>query len=108
MTPDTQDTPMTTAILSDLLTLTAAAVPAVQELQGRAKDALRVEFLYGSRISGAKLDANQTAVHGLAWLSTYVEALRQMQKWAEALEADGKFGEMEQLIHQIAFGEYLS
>ncbi|WP_417258228.1 acyl-CoA dehydrogenase family protein [Celeribacter sp.] len=99
---------MTTAILSNLLTLTAAAVPAVQELQGRAKDALRVEFLDGSRISGAKLDANQTAAHGLAWLSTYVEALRQMQKWGEALEADGKFGEMEQLIHQIAFGEYLS
>ncbi|WP_417268931.1 acyl-CoA dehydrogenase family protein [Celeribacter sp.] len=99
---------MTTAILSNLLTLTAAAVPAVQELQGRAKDALRVEFLDGSRISGAKLNANQTAAHGLAWLSTYVEALRQMQKWAEALEADGKFGEMEQLIHQIAFGEYLS
>jgi len=30
-----------------------------------------------------------------------------LQKWAEALHADGKFGELEQLIHQIAFGEYL-
>ncbi len=99
---------MTTAILSDLITLTAAALPAAEDLQQRAKDALRVEFLDGDRISGAKVDANQTAAHGLAWLSTYVEALRQMQKWAEALTADDKFGEIEQLIHQIAFGEYLS
>ena len=30
-----------------------------------------------------------------------------MQRWAEALQAEGKFGEMEQLLHQIAFGEYL-
>ena len=30
-----------------------------------------------------------------------------MQRWAEALQADGKFGEIEQLLHQIAFGEYL-
>ncbi len=30
-----------------------------------------------------------------------------MQDWALRLQADGKFGEVEQLIHQIAFGEYL-
>ncbi len=30
-----------------------------------------------------------------------------MQRWAEALTAEGKFGETEQLLHQIAFGEYL-
>ena len=31
-----------------------------------------------------------------------------MQKWAEQLDLEGKFGEIEQLIQQIAFGEYLS
>jgi (2S)-methylsuccinyl-CoA dehydrogenase len=30
-----------------------------------------------------------------------------MQNWAEALQASDRFGEVEQLIHQIAFGEYL-
>ncbi len=30
-----------------------------------------------------------------------------MQKWAEKITEAGKFGEVEQLIHQIAFGEYL-
>ncbi len=59
------------------------------------------------KVSGALLEANQTAAHGLAWLATYVEALRQMQGWAERLEGEGRFGETEALIHQIAFGEYL-
>ena len=31
-----------------------------------------------------------------------------MQQWAEKLQSDGAFHEMEQLIHQIAFGEYLA
>ena len=30
----------------------------------------------------ALLEREQHAVHGLAWLATYVEALRQMQAWA--------------------------
>ena len=108
MALDNHDTQMTPALLPELLTLTAAAIPAAQDLQERAKAALRVEFLDGDRISGAKIDANQTAAHGLAWPATYVEALRQMQKWATSLCDEGKFGEMEQLILQISFGEYLS
>ena len=59
------------------------------------------------RVSGGKLEENQNAAHGLSWLATYVEALRQMQNWATRLNENGQFGEMEQLIHQIAFGEYL-
>ena len=30
-----------------------------------------------------------------------------MQAWADKLTGMGKFSEVEQLIHQIAFGEYL-
>ncbi|MEM1303156.1 MAG: acyl-CoA dehydrogenase family protein, partial [Pseudomonadota bacterium] len=59
------------------------------------------------RVSTGLVDANQTAAHGLAWLATYNESLRQMQAWAEKLDGEGKFGDVEQLIHQIAFGEYL-
>ncbi|WP_424972043.1 acyl-CoA dehydrogenase family protein [Dinoroseobacter sp. S76] len=110
MPHDGQDLALSEAqqvILPDLLTLTAAAVPPVEALVEKAvatlKDALSVE----GRISGALVEENQTASHGLAWLATYAQSLRQMQKWAEALNTDGKFGEVEQLIHQIAFGEYL-
>ncbi|MCA0042371.1 acyl-CoA dehydrogenase family protein [Celeribacter litoreus] len=108
MALDRQEMTMTNPILPDLLTLTGAAVAPVEALLDRARAALRAEFMDGGRISNAKVEANQTAAHGLAWLATYVEALRQMQKWAEALSEAGTFGEMEQLIHQIAFGEYLN
>ncbi|MFO1187727.1 MAG: acyl-CoA dehydrogenase family protein [Alphaproteobacteria bacterium] len=53
------------------------------------------------------IDAAQEAAHGLAWLATYVEALRQMQLWAERLASVNRFGEIEQLLHKVAVGEYL-
>ena len=34
------------------------------------------------RIEAATLDREQRAAHGLAWYATYVEALRQMVRWA--------------------------
>jgi len=53
-------------------------------------------------------DSAQHALHGLAWLATYVEALRQMLGWARRLEAEGRAGEMERLLLGAAFGEYLA
>ncbi|MDA7965988.1 acyl-CoA dehydrogenase family protein [Ruegeria sp.] len=97
----------TTAVLPDLLTLTGAALPAVEAVFERARAAVREMVTADGRISGALIEAHQTAAHGLAWLATYHQSLQQMQRWAQALEADGKFGELEQLLHQIAFGEYL-
>ena len=97
-----------TAILPDLLTLTKAAVAPAEALLDQAKSAARDAVTADGRISGALLEEHQAAAHGLSWLATYVESLRQMQNWAERLQADGKFGEIEQLIHQIAFGEYLA
>ncbi|WP_299754046.1 acyl-CoA dehydrogenase family protein [uncultured Boseongicola sp.] len=96
-----------TPVLPDLLALTKEAVPAAESLLDRAKDVVRAQVSDGDQVSASLIESHQTAVHGLAWVATYVEALRQMQHWAEALQADGKFGELEQLIHQITFGEYL-
>jgi len=94
-------------ILADLLALTASALPAVDALVTLAKGAVRTVVEDGGRVSGKLIEEHQTAAHGLAWLATYAQSLQQMQNWAERLQADGKFGEVEQLIHQIAFGEYL-
>ena len=94
-------------VFPDLLDLTAAAVPPAERILGKARASVLGMVSEGDRVSGTLIEAHQTAAHGLAWLATYVESLRQMQKWAEALKSDGKFGEIEQLIHQIAFGEYL-
>jgi len=94
-------------VLKDLLDLTRAAVDPAEALLQTAKSRVRDMVTEEDRVSGKLLDTQQTAVHGLAWLATYVESLRQMQGWAERLKSDGTFGEMEQLIHQITFGEYL-
>jgi (2S)-methylsuccinyl-CoA dehydrogenase len=95
------------AVLPDLLALTSAAIPPVQTIFETARDILREQLSENGRVSAALIEANQTAAHGLAWLATYSQSLQQMQGWAEQLQAEGNFGEVEQLVHQIAFGEYL-
>jgi (2S)-methylsuccinyl-CoA dehydrogenase len=109
MPRDGQDMSMTTEnpILDGLLDLTGEAVTAAEAYLDLALRAVRGAVTVDGRVSSAALDARQTAAHGLAWVATYVEALRQMQGWAVRLRDAGQFGETEQLIHQIAFGEYL-
>lgn len=51
-------------------------------------------------------ERNQHLAHGLSWLVTYVETLRQVSEWAARLEAEGRFGEAEALLSQILFSEY--
>src|SRR3546814_17052037 len=48
------------------------------------------------------------AAHGFAWLATYVAALRELPHWAERLQAAGQLGELERLMLQATYGEYLS
>ncbi len=109
MAHDGQDmTTMTNpVILPDLLTLTGAAIAPVNAVFDAARASVHQMVSLDGKVSGALIEANQTAAHGLAWLATYQNSLHQMQRWAEALQANGNFGEIEQLLHQIAFGEYL-
>ncbi|WP_282078113.1 acyl-CoA dehydrogenase family protein [Epibacterium ulvae] len=107
MPHDGQDIAMTPTLMPDLLSQTKAALAPLDGLLETARAKVAEQVTSEGRISGALIEENQTAAHGLSWLATYVYALRQMQRWAEALQGEGKFGEMEQLIHQIAFGEYL-
>ena len=60
------------------------------------------------KLDAKALDREQYAAHGLAWLSTYVNALRHLLDWAERLQATGRLAEREQLILKIGFGEYLA
>jgi (2S)-methylsuccinyl-CoA dehydrogenase len=58
--------------------------------------------------SNRALDREQRATHGLAWLATYVEALRQLVSYAERMEKAGRFGEIEENLVRIGVGEYLA
>ena len=108
MAHDGQDLQMKPIVLPDLLALTGAAIAPLEATLEAARVAVRNQVTQEGRVSGQLIEANQTAAHGLSWLATYVYALRQMQDWADKLQSDGAFHEMEQLIHQIAFGEYLA
>jgi len=94
-------------VIDDLLALTKSTLPYVDNLLQAAKTAVRATVSQDENVSNALVEENQTAAHGLAWLATYAQSLTQMQLWSEKLEAEGNFLETEQLIHQIAFGEYL-
>ncbi len=86
----------------------AAAVEAAAALLARATDAVRGLASTDGTLDRQRLEREQHAVHGLAWLATCVEALRQLQGWAERLEVDGGFGQLEQDLLAVAFGEYLA
>ena len=108
MAHDGQDFSATpTPVLSDLTDLTAASIAPLEALLEAAKAQVRSLVERDGRVSARLIEQNQTATHGLAWLATYVESLRQMQNWASRLKEGGKFGEVEQLLLQIGFGEYL-
>ncbi|MEP0340252.1 MAG: acyl-CoA dehydrogenase family protein [Alphaproteobacteria bacterium] len=95
-------------LLPDLLTLCREAQGAADDVFAAARRQVTDMCSENGKVSGPLVDANQVAAHGLSWLATYVEGLRQMLGWAERLEGAGQFGEMEQLMVQAAFGEYLA
>ena len=91
-----------------LLTRCEEAVFSAEGLLAAAKSSVAELVTQDGKISPSALDREQRATHGLAWLATYVEALRQMVRWGRGLEQTKKFGEIEQLILLAAFGEYLA
>ena len=91
-----------------LLTRCEEAVFSAEGLLAAAKTSVSALVTEDGKISSKALDSEQRATHGLAWLATYVEALRQMARWGRSLEQAGKFGEIEQLILLCGFAEYLA
>ncbi len=102
-----QDIAAGAASIAGLMALTEAALPAVTVVFDTARARVRAMVSDGGKVSGRLMDAHQGATHGLAWLATYVESLRQMRGWAVRLSEQDKFGEVEALLLQIGFGEYL-
>jgi (2S)-methylsuccinyl-CoA dehydrogenase len=81
---------------------------AAQGLMDCALDAVRDRVSENGKLSSDRIEAEQHAVHGLAWLATYVEALKEMAGYAHRMREEGRFGETEQLMTRIGLGEYLA
>lgn len=95
-------------ILADLPHLLAEAREAVGSLYGQARARIGARVTVERKLSAHLIEREQHAVHGLAWLATYESVLRELSAYANRLTERQKFGEMEQLLVQIAAGEYLA
>ncbi|MCJ2042253.1 acyl-CoA dehydrogenase family protein [Methylobacterium sp. E-041] len=92
----------------DLVALTQAAGESAKRLVAEATRRVRTRVLgTDGKVDAAKLEAEQHAAHGLAWIATYGEAVRELGTYAANLRAAGRLGETETLLVKIGAGEYL-
>jgi (2S)-methylsuccinyl-CoA dehydrogenase len=80
---------------------------AAQTLVAEAKGPVKAKVSRpDGRVDRLAADREQHAVHGFGWYATYGELMTQVSAWADRLEAEGKFGEVEALLAQLLFTEY--
>ena len=99
LTPD-----LSAANLPDVL---ADAAQALEPVLEAAVSAVKARVAPAGKVDRRLIDAEQHVVHGLAWLATYVETLRETAGWAKTLSAEGKFGPVEAGLSTLLFAEYL-
>lgn len=95
-------TPASTTDLTDTI------VADLDRLLDLAAQRVRDRVSRDGQISSALLEQEQRASHGLAWLATYVEALRQMDSYARRLAELGRGGALEDKLILLGFSEYLA
>ena len=92
----------------DLVELSREATAALDALLGDAVARVRERVVVAGKPDGRLFDREQRATHGLAWLATYVEAVRQLAAYTERMVEAAEFGEIEENLVRIALGEYLA
>lgn len=90
----------------DLLQRFEDAAIAAADYVASAKVAVRQRVTRNGKIDRLALDREQHVVHGLAWVATYAETLRELTEWARALSSAGRFGETERLLSHLLVSEY--
>ena len=91
-----------------LIPLLDAAAEAAGSLGAVATEAVKAKLAPGGKIDNEVLEREEHVAHGLSWLATYVEGIRQMADYAKRTTEEGRFGELESLLTQIVVGEYLA
>ena len=82
----------------DLVDLSREATAALDALLADAVAKVRERVVVAGKADGRLFDREQRATHGLAWLATYVEAVRQLAAYTERMTEAGTFGETEDLL----------
>jgi (2S)-methylsuccinyl-CoA dehydrogenase len=99
---------VSTPLRLDLIGTFQQGLAAAEVLLAEARRAVAERLDGEGRAKPHALDREQRAGHGLAWLATYVEALRQLCAYAQQLLDMAALGEIEELLLRIGFGEYLA
>jgi (2S)-methylsuccinyl-CoA dehydrogenase len=92
----------------DLVALAQETAAAAEALLADATIEVRARVAVEGHVVTRRLDHEQRAAHGLAWLATYVQALRQLAAYASRARAAGRLGETEDLIVRIGVAEYFA
>ncbi|MSP32913.1 MAG: acyl-CoA dehydrogenase [Pseudolabrys sp.] len=92
----------------ELVELSREATAALDALLADAVAKVRERVVVEDHLVGRLFDREQRATHGLAWLATYVEAVRQLVAYTQRMAGDGGFGELEEHLVRIGLGEYLA
>src|SRR5262249_36549570 len=91
-----------------LVALAREAARAGEALLAEATAAVRRRVTLEGQLNVGSFDREQRATHGLAWIATYVEAVRQLAGYAGRMHDRGALGEIEELLVRIGLGEYLA
>jgi (2S)-methylsuccinyl-CoA dehydrogenase len=96
------------ALTDDLVATAQAATRAAEALLADAAARVGERVTQNGELAARLLNREQRATHGLAWLATYVEAVRQLAAYAGRLHDGGRMSETEDLLVRIGLGEYLA
>ncbi|MGB0694458.1 MAG: acyl-CoA dehydrogenase family protein [Rhodospirillaceae bacterium] len=105
--PSAEATTSSSLVIPDLLYTCERALSAAYDTLNSIEVALKATVAPEGKPVSALLDQEQHALHGYAWFVTYISALDQMLAWARRLEENGSLTELEELILQAAYSEYL-
>jgi (2S)-methylsuccinyl-CoA dehydrogenase len=92
----------------DLMSLAQMATFASQELLKKVIALVKAKVMEDGKLSSAHVTREQRAVHGLAWLATSVECVRELTDYTVRLTTEGRFSQLEELIVRIGLGETLA
>ena len=104
------DTPMPGIVTVDtpLLGVIAGAVATAGRLVDAARTEVRRMVAPDGTVSATLLDEFQTEAHGYAWMASYAAVLEAGLDWARQLDAEGRFGALEQALLCVGAAEYVA
>ena len=92
------------AIPNLLIEISNSIAPINKSAVEFAKSLVKID----GKIDRKLFDKYQHQLHGLSWYETYIATLTQTAKWAQKLNEEGKFTQIETNLCVILFAEYLA